>query len=79
MISYMMSCVISCHEQDCVIVLAPPKNPNPVESFNFKTNFDSTLLQVQVTVQLHLVSDRPRGDYAQWIAQGGVPGLFQHV
>ena len=31
----MISYVISCHEQDCVVVLAPyPNNPNPVESFN---------------------------------------------
>ena len=30
-----------CREQDCVVVLAPyPNNPNPVESFNIKTDFD---------------------------------------
>ena len=39
----MISYVISCHEQDCVVVLAPyPNNPNPVESFNIKTDFDLT-------------------------------------
>ncbi len=39
----MISCVMSCREQDCVVVLAPyPNNPNPVESFNFKTDFDLT-------------------------------------
>jgi hypothetical protein len=32
---------MSCREQDCVVVLAPyPNNPNPVESFNIKTDFD---------------------------------------
>ncbi len=30
-----------CRKQDCVVVLAPyPNNPNPVESFNIKTDFD---------------------------------------
>ncbi len=30
-----------CCEQDCVVVLAPySNNPNPVESFNIKTDFD---------------------------------------
>ena len=39
----MISCVMSCREQDCVVVLAPyPNNPNPVESFNAKTDFDLT-------------------------------------
>ena len=34
---------MSCREQDCVVVLAPyPNNPNPVESFNIKTDFDLT-------------------------------------
>ncbi len=33
--------MISFCEQDCVVVLAPyPNNPNPVESFNIKTDFD---------------------------------------
>ena len=33
--------MISCCEQDCVVLLAPyPNNPNPVESFNVKTDFD---------------------------------------
>jgi hypothetical protein len=37
MTSYMISCCV----QDCVVLLAPyPNNPNPVESFNVKTNFD---------------------------------------
>jgi hypothetical protein len=37
----MISFDISCREQDCVVVLAPyPNNPNPVESFNLKTDFD---------------------------------------
>ena len=41
MISYMISLMISCYGQDCVVVLAPfPNNPNPVESFNVKTDFD---------------------------------------
>ena len=39
----MISYVISCREQDCVVVLAPyPNNPNPVESFNVKADFDLT-------------------------------------
>jgi hypothetical protein len=39
----MISYVMSCREQDCVVVLAPyPNNPNPVESFNIKTDFDLT-------------------------------------
>ncbi len=39
----MMSYVMSCREQDFVVVLAPyPNNLNPVESFNFKTDFDLT-------------------------------------
>jgi hypothetical protein len=48
MISYLYydvvtSYVISCREQYCVIVLAPyPNNPNPVQSFNMKTDFDLT-------------------------------------
>ena len=37
----MISYVMSCREQDCVVVLAPyPNNPNPMESFNIKTDFD---------------------------------------
>ena len=41
MISYMISLMISCFGQDCVVVLAPfPNNPNPVQSFNVKTDFD---------------------------------------
>ena len=33
--------MISFCGQDCVVVLAPfPNNPNPVESFNVKTDFD---------------------------------------
>ncbi len=43
MILHVISYVISCREQDCVVVLAPyPSNPNPVESFNVKTDFDLT-------------------------------------
>ncbi len=43
MILCMISYVISCREQDCVVVLAPyPNNPNLVESFNVKTDFDLT-------------------------------------
>jgi hypothetical protein len=43
MILYVISYVIYCREQDCVVVLAPyPNNPNPVESFNVKTKFDLT-------------------------------------
>jgi hypothetical protein len=40
MILCMTSYVISCREQDCVVVLiAPyPNNPNLVESFNLKTD-----------------------------------------
>ena len=39
----MISYVMSCREQDCVVVLAPyPNNQNPVESFNIKTDFDLT-------------------------------------
>ncbi len=39
----MISYVMSCREQDCVVVLAPyPNNLNPVESFNVKTDFDLT-------------------------------------
>jgi hypothetical protein len=35
--------VISCREQDCVVALAPyPNNPNPVEPFDVKTDFDLT-------------------------------------
>ncbi len=30
-----------CRKQDCIVVLAPyPNNPNQVESFNIKTDFD---------------------------------------
>ena len=37
----MISHMISCCAQDCVVLLAPyPNNPNPVESFNIKTDFD---------------------------------------
>ncbi len=36
-----LSHMISWCEQDCVVVLAPyPNSPNPVESFNVKTDFD---------------------------------------
>jgi hypothetical protein len=41
----MISYVISCRDQDCVVILAPyPNNPNPVtvKSFNIKTDFDLT-------------------------------------
>ena len=41
MISHMISHMISCCVQDCVVLLAPyPNNPNQVESFNIKTDFD---------------------------------------
>ena len=40
MISFVISYMISCCKQDCVVVLAPyPNNPQPVESFNIKTDF----------------------------------------
>ncbi len=43
MIFCLISYVNSCREQGCVVVLAPyPNNPNPVESFNLKTDFDLT-------------------------------------
>jgi hypothetical protein len=33
--------MISCCEQDCVVLLAPyPNNLNPVETFNVTTDFD---------------------------------------
>jgi hypothetical protein len=41
MTSYIISCMLSWCEQDCVVVLAPyPNNPNPVESINVKADFD---------------------------------------
>jgi hypothetical protein len=41
MISFVISYMITCCKQDCVVVLAPyPNNPHPVESFNVKTDFD---------------------------------------
>ncbi len=41
MMSYMILYMISYCEQDCVVVLAPfPNNPNPVQSFNIKSDFD---------------------------------------
>ncbi len=41
MILYMILYMISYSEQDCVVVLAPfPNNPNPVQSFNVKTDFE---------------------------------------
>ena len=40
MISFVISYMISCCKQDCVVVLAPyPNNPHPVESFNVKAYF----------------------------------------
>ncbi len=37
----MISHMISCCEQDCVVLLAPyPNNQNQVESFNITTDFD---------------------------------------
>jgi hypothetical protein len=43
MILCTISYVMSRREQDCVVILAPyPNNPNQVESFNIKTNFDLT-------------------------------------
>ncbi len=40
MISFVMSYMISCCKQDCVVVLTPyPNNQHSVESFNVKTNF----------------------------------------
>ncbi len=43
MILCMISYVMSCREQDCVVVLAPyPNHPNPVQSLNIKTDFDLT-------------------------------------
>jgi hypothetical protein len=39
MISHVISYVISCREQDCVVATYP-NNLNPVESFNVKTDFD---------------------------------------
>jgi hypothetical protein len=41
MILYVISDMISCCGQDCVVLLAPyPNNPNPVDSFNVTTDFD---------------------------------------
>ncbi len=75
--------MISCREQDCVVILAPyPKNPNPVESFNLKTDFDLTGdgLVLYAHPQLFFNGTLcPTGVCAQWFAQGGVPGVFQHV
>ena len=83
MISYMMSC----REQDCVVVLGPyPNNPNPVESFNIKTDFDLTgdglvwYAHPQLffkRLQLYIVPNRCQE--AQRFTQRGFPGLFQHV
>ncbi len=43
-VAAMISHIISCCAQDCVVLLAPyPNNPNPVESFNIKTDFDCDL------------------------------------
>ena len=43
MILHVISYVMTCRKQDCVVLLAPyPNNPNPVESFNVKTDFDLT-------------------------------------
>ncbi len=43
MIFCMISYVMSCREQDCVVVLAPcPNNPYSVVSFNVKTDLDLT-------------------------------------
>ncbi len=37
----MISHMLSCCAQDCVVLLEPyPNNPNPMESFNIKTDFD---------------------------------------
>jgi hypothetical protein len=78
--------VISCREQDCVVVFASyPNNPNPVQSFNIKTDFDLTgdglvwYARPQLFFNCTFVSDRPQGDHAQLFAQGGIPGVFQHV
>ena len=41
MISCVISYMISCCDQDCVVLLAPyPNNPNHVDSFNVTTDFD---------------------------------------
>ena len=41
MILHVISYVMTCRKQDCVVLLAPyPNNPNPMESFNIKTDFD---------------------------------------
>jgi hypothetical protein len=87
MILHVISYVITCRDQDCVALLAPyPNNPNPVESFNVKTDFDLTgdglvwyARRASTLLQLHLVSDRRQGVSVQRFAQGGVPGVFQHV
>jgi hypothetical protein len=78
MILCMISYVMSCREQDCVVVLAPyPNNPNPVESFNLKTDFDFTgdglvwyaRPQLFLNCTLCPTQDRPQGVCAQWFAQ----------
>ncbi len=41
MVLYVISYVITCRDQDCVVVILPyPNNPNPVELFNVETNFN---------------------------------------
>ena len=86
MISFVKSYMISCCKQDCVtvVVLSPyPNNQHPVESFNVKTEFGLQLDGLGVVcapstlLQLHLVSCRRQG--GQKNAQGGIPGVFQHV
>ncbi len=65
-----------------------PNHPNPVKSFNFKSQDrfrldggrPGVVCLPSTFLQLHLVSDRPQGVWcAQCLAQGGIPVVFQLV
>ena len=76
--------------QDCVVLLAPyPNNPNTVESFNVKTDFDLQrdclvwYARQQLFFNCTLCPTGSQVEHfscvVQQYSQGGLPGVFQHV
>jgi hypothetical protein len=79
--------MISCCAQDCAVLMAPYPDPNPVETFNLKTDFDLqgdglvwyARLQLVFNSTLCPTGAKAQGDIVQCYPQGGVPSILQHV
>jgi hypothetical protein len=83
MILYVISDMMSCCGQDCVVLLVPyPNNLNQEDSFNVKTDFDLMggclvwYVRPQLFFNCTLCTLWAR---VQCFPQGGVPHVLQHV